>query len=478
MKRTTIAASILALAAVAHPAAAQDLAAVAAQPAVIADARTSPDGCAVRVLPDGGFMVFATGAGTYAFGNDESDVANARKAAQLAARANLAKFMKESVSTAGGLEEATKSVKRLSASNGAQSVEIDKEMAQKTMQTIRASADALLQGVATLSEAKVPGTGSGGEVRVVCGVSSKTLEARNRLGAALGEAKPEPPPAAPVAPAPASTQAPVVRSTLPAVDLLAVPDGVAVLLPPEGGFLVLSAATAAYDFDDPDDTIQAKNNAEALAKAELAKFMKEKLATESSLDESAGMVKRMSAKDGGESSTIDKNAARKTLQTIRTSADALLQGVATYADANIPGQGKGGEMRVLVGVSSKTMDALDQLKNAWGMSRPAPRPPPPKRPRRTTGSNALERASRAPTQSGRPLSKAFPWSLERRFRRMSASRAASRLSRKATRPRRLAKARPRAKPFPPRPASSSSTAWSRSGSFPAESLRRPFAPCS
>ena len=64
MKRTTIAASILALAAVAHPAAAQDLAAVAAQPAVIADARTSPDGCAVRALPDGGFMVFATGAGS------------------------------------------------------------------------------------------------------------------------------------------------------------------------------------------------------------------------------------------------------------------------------------------------------------------------------------------------------------------------------------------------------------------------------
>ena len=40
-----------------------------------------------------------------------------------------------------------------------------------------------------------------------CGVSSKTLEARNRLGAALGETKPEPPPttdpAAPAAPAPA-----------------------------------------------------------------------------------------------------------------------------------------------------------------------------------------------------------------------------------------------------------------------------------
>ena len=382
MKRTTIAASILVLAAVAHPAAAQDLAAVAAQPAVIADARTSPDGCAVRVLPDGGFMVFGTGSGTYDFGNDEGDVANARKAAQLAARANLAKFMKESVSTASGMEEASKSVKSLSASNGVQNVEIDKEMAQKTMQTIKTSADALLQGVVTLSEAKVPGTGSGGEVRVVCGVSSKTLEARNRLGAALGETKPEPPPttdpAAPVAPAaPAPARTPVVRSNLPSVDILSVPDGVAVLIPPEGGFFVLSAATAAYDFGDPDDTLQAKRNAEAQAKAELAKFMKEKLATESAVDESAGMVKSMSAKDGEESVTINKDSARKTLQTIKTSADALLQGVATYADANIPGQGKSGEMRVLVGVSSKTMNALDQLKNAWGMNQPAPQPPAP-----------------------------------------------------------------------------------------------------
>ena len=36
--------------AAALPASAQELAAVAAQPAVLADARTSPDGCAVRVL--------------------------------------------------------------------------------------------------------------------------------------------------------------------------------------------------------------------------------------------------------------------------------------------------------------------------------------------------------------------------------------------------------------------------------------------
>ena len=369
MKNAIFIASALILASAALPAAAQDLATVAAQPAVIADARTSPDGCAVRVLPDGGFMVFGTGSGTYNF-SDEDDIAKARQAAQLAAKANLAKFMKEKLSTESALEESSTMAKSISSKDGETEKTIDKEMARKTMQTIRTSADALLQGVVTLSEAKVPGQGTGGEIRVVSGVSSKTLEARKRLGAALGEPEPEKP-----AQNGASSRAPIVRSTLPAVDILSVPDGVAVLVPPEGGFFVLSAATASYDFGDPDDTLQAKRNAEAQAKAELAKFMKEKLATESSVDESANMVKSMSAKDGEETTAIDKNAARKTLQTIKTSADALLKGVATYADANIPGQGKSGEMRVLVGVSSQTMDALNKLENAWGVA-PAAAPAP------------------------------------------------------------------------------------------------------
>jgi hypothetical protein len=291
--------------------------------------------------------------------------------------------MKEKLSTESALDESATMAKSISSKDGKTEKTIDKEMARKTMQTIRTSADALLKGVVTLSEAKVPNEGTGGEIRVVCGVSSKTLEARRRLGEALGER------AAPVVEdgeaSPTSfARKPIVRSTLPAVDILSVPDGVTVLVPPEGGFFVLSAATAAYDFGDPDDTLQAKRNAEAQAKAELAKFMKEKLATESAVDESSNMVKSMSAKDGEEAATIDKNAARKTLQTIKTSADALLQGVATYADANIPGEGKSGEMRVLCGVSSKTMDALNQLEDAWGVARPVtPAPLPAPAPQQT-----------------------------------------------------------------------------------------------
>ena len=363
---------VSALCAVAASVPAQDLAAVAAQPAVLADARTSPDGCAVRVLPDGSFMVFGTGSGTYDF-DDADDVAGARKAAQLAAKAAISKFMKESVATESAMEEATEMVKSLSSENGVPSSSVDKTTARKTLQTIKSSSDALLQGVVALSEAKVPGVGSGGEVRVVCGVSSKTLEAMKRYRTATGEAPAEAPGQSPVAvpatAAPAGAPAaPTVRGSMPSVDLLAVPDGVAVRLPPDGSFMVLSAATASYDFGDADDLLQAKRNAAALAKGALAKFMKEQIASESAMDESAEVVKKMSSEDGKQTSAVDKETARKTIDSIRTSADALLQGVATLADAKIPGQGTAGEVRVLVGVSSKTLEALDRMRAATGQA--------------------------------------------------------------------------------------------------------------
>ena len=388
-------ASLLLLCAAALAAPAQDLAAVAAQPAVLADARTSPDGCAVRVLPDGSFMVFGTGSGTYDF-DDADDIAGARKAAQLAAKAAIAKFMKESVATESAMEEAAEMVKNLSSENGVQSSSVDKTTARKTLQSIRSSADALLQGVVALSEAKVPGSGSGGEVRVVCGVSSKTLEALNRYRAATGEAPLADPAqaagAAPGAAVPAGAPAaPTVRGSMPSVDLLSVPDGVAVRLPPDGSFMVLSAATASYDFGDADDLLQAKRNAAALAKAALAKFMKEQIASESAMDESTEVVKSMSSEDGKQTSSVDKETARKTLDSIRTSADALLQGVATLADAKIPGQGTAGEVRVLVGVSSKTLEALDRMRAATGQAPAAAA---------SAASGAASGADGAPTANG------------------------------------------------------------------------------
>ena len=343
-------------------------------------------------------MIFATGSGTYDF-DDGDDIAKARQAAQLAAKANLAKFMKESIATASAMEESTKMVKNLSSKDGEQTSSVDKEMARKTLQTIKSSADALLQGVVTLSEAKVPGTGTGGEIRVVCGVSSKTLKALNAFQTATGQARapapaPEGPAPAPVVPV-APPAAPTVRGA-PSFDILTIPDGVAVRLPPEGGFMVLSAATAAYDFGDADDILQAKKEAAALAKAALAKFMNEQLATASSMDQSTDVVKTMSSEDGKQTASVDKEVARKTLESIRSSADALLKGVATLSDAKIPGQGTAGEVRVLVGVSDKTLKVIDIIKPPTGQvpvsppnsAPPAASPPADGAPSPTSGNAA------------------------------------------------------------------------------------------
>jgi hypothetical protein len=46
---------------------------------------------------------------------------------------------------------------------------------------ITSSAEEILQGVITLREQKVPGSGTGGQIQVTVGISSKTLEAVRRL---------------------------------------------------------------------------------------------------------------------------------------------------------------------------------------------------------------------------------------------------------------------------------------------------------
>ena len=58
----------------------------------------APDGVTMRLLPDGGFQIFAVGTGTYDL-DDVDDVEDAKKEAVLKAKANLAKFMNESLST-------------------------------------------------------------------------------------------------------------------------------------------------------------------------------------------------------------------------------------------------------------------------------------------------------------------------------------------------------------------------------------------
>ena len=134
-----------------------------------------PDGVAITLKPDGTFQIFARGTGTYDF-NDPDDIKDARRDGTMRAKANLAKFLKEKVSSAEGLDEVSKKAKSMTSDGQVQKVAVSKESVKIATESIRNESEAILTGVITLKDQKVP-RGNGGEIQVTVGVSSKTLKA-------------------------------------------------------------------------------------------------------------------------------------------------------------------------------------------------------------------------------------------------------------------------------------------------------------
>lgn len=137
-------------------------------------------------------------------------------------------------------------------------------------------------------------------------------------------------------------------------DLAQAPDGVAVLLQPNGGFQITSVGTGAYDLDDPDDVLAAQKEAVLKAKTAIAKFLKEDLATSEGMDQNASKVKRVTSDGVNQSVKVDKTTVKTTFESIHNSSSALLTGVVVLKSAKVPGSGSSGTYRVMVGVSSKT----------------------------------------------------------------------------------------------------------------------------
>lgn len=160
-----------------------ELASEMANPTVQAEF-DEPDGAAISLKEDGSFAIFGRGTGTYDF-DDVDDVNDAKAEAVLKAKAAIAKFMKEKLSTAEGLEAASKKVKTATSDGQSQSVSVSKESVKTASTTIKNSADALLKGAIVLKMQKIARKGSTGEVQSTVGVSSKTLKAVGRLVKAI-----------------------------------------------------------------------------------------------------------------------------------------------------------------------------------------------------------------------------------------------------------------------------------------------------
>ena len=156
-----------------------NLQAAAAQPA-IEQVLVEPDGVAIALKENGDFQVFARGSGIYDASNP-TELAAARNEATLNAKANLAKFIKEKVSSGEQASEVGKKTRMVQGDGKIQTEEVKADTVKNMAKTISTSSEAILQGVITLREQKVPGAGTGGQIQVTVGISSKTLEAVRRL---------------------------------------------------------------------------------------------------------------------------------------------------------------------------------------------------------------------------------------------------------------------------------------------------------
>lgn len=164
---------------------------------------SEPDGVAITIKPDGTFQIFSRGTGVYQFNHPKAK-RTASQQATMRAKANLAKFLKEKVSSKEGLDSVSTNSLSMTSNGETQSQSASMDSVEVATESIRNEAEAILSGVIALKEQIVPSGKIGGEVQVTVGISSKTLEAAKRLkegidnnvnpGPGSGQPKPPVPP--------------------------------------------------------------------------------------------------------------------------------------------------------------------------------------------------------------------------------------------------------------------------------------------
>jgi hypothetical protein len=177
--RLTLPALLLAMSA---PALAQDatadLKATADAPSVVAEL-SGPDGCSVQLGDPNNWKLICIGTAAYDF-NETDDIKDATRAATLDAKAALARFLKEKIST-------TESIEKMASKKASQATGQDRNVSKTSMETqlltIKSSADAIITGVIVLEDEQI-WNGKSGTVRVKLGQSQKTMALAGQAGRA------------------------------------------------------------------------------------------------------------------------------------------------------------------------------------------------------------------------------------------------------------------------------------------------------
>jgi hypothetical protein len=145
------------------------------------------------------------------------------------------------------------------------------------------------------------------------------------------------------------------------------PDGISIADLETDNWKIFARGTGTYEFNDPDDRKDATEEAILEAKAALAKFMKERVATESQMDKLAEEESRKSKTDGVTNVAVTKTRMKTTLNRIHNSADEILSGIITL-ETTATWDGNSGEVRVTVAQSEKSLAAAEKVKTRTGNS--------------------------------------------------------------------------------------------------------------
>lgn len=157
----------------------------------------------------------------------------------------------------------------------------------------------------------------------------------------------------------ANLQMTVAQPTIEQV--LTEPDGVAIALRENGDFQIFARGSGVYDMDDPSELASARTEATLNAKANLAKFIKEKVSVEEGITDVVQKTKTLQGNGQVQTKTAKTEEVKTMAKAITTSADAILQGVITLREQKAPGAGTTGQVQVTVGISSKTLEAVRRL---------------------------------------------------------------------------------------------------------------------
>lgn len=145
---------------------------------------------------------------------------------------------------------------------------------------------------------------------------------------------------------------------------LSQPDGAAIFLKEDGSFQILARGTGSYDTTDADSLNDARQEATLKAKAALAKFTSEKLSTEESFASVSKKIKKVTTNGTTQIAKIDDKKSKEHSTLIKNNAETIFKGIITLKEERVPRKNSSGEIQVTVGVSSKTILAVNKLVKA------------------------------------------------------------------------------------------------------------------